>query len=66
MEGAEGGLGARGHVFHYVTAASQRQQQRRTALRTTRCSGGCCNRGGVGEQTRGRTGGQTREDAAPR
>lgn len=49
MEGAGGGQGARGHVFHYVTAASQRQRRRR-GLRAA--LSGCGNRRGVGGQTR--------------
>lgn len=58
MEGAGGGRGTRGHVFHYVTAARQRRWRRRAARLSTRCSRRLRPRAGSadGARTRRRTG----------
>lgn len=61
MEGAGGGRGARGHVFHYVTAARRPRRRRRVARLSTRCSRRLRPR--AGSVAGARTGGRTGEDA---
>lgn len=76
MEGAGGGRGTRGHVFHYVTAARQRRRRRRAARLSTRCSrrlrpragsadGARPERGCAGGQARTRTGQVSARRGAP-